>query len=59
MRLAAGVLVRAEAARVAECLEADVALVGPLPRVEPHVLLHVVLATEGLRANGAPVGALV
>ena len=55
----AAVLVRAEAARVAEGLEADVALVGPLPRVEPRVLLHVVLALEGLGAHGARVGALV
>ena len=50
---------RAEAARVAEGLEADVALVGPLPRVEPRVLLHVVLALEGLGAHGALVGTLV
>ena len=53
------VLVLAEAARVAEGLEADVALVRPLPRVEAGVLLQVVLVLEGLGAHGARVRSLV
>ena len=53
------VLVLTEAARVAEGLEADVALVGPLSRVQPGVLLEMVLVLEGLGAHGAGVGTLV